>query len=323
MKRKILLLTATILLQTQIYSQLKNYNDKGNVNVIAESTVITITELSTNLKPERQMAGLIAASGEVLPPVIDLVIKTVQQKAKKNALAYTGQYKNVVSGDNFYKSNLEVSLPKLTLTRTIRTTSGIIVAVELDLIPEISDDKTAFRYYIKDKCIYNYSIAKTKGDYDYVDLDIEIRFKSLFVNKEAYRFEELRTTSINVPMIHVGNTKQLEEKIYSGWIPLPTRSDVKKDPDIIREEKSVERTLNNGTIEKTIEITLTKKSNNDNFEKISDYTGLYEIAVTVTETNLYKIKAENRNEIIEGSSESGTNFLNAMLKTFLKDDDSK
>jgi hypothetical protein len=321
MKKVILTIVAAIMLQAQVYSQLVNYNDKGKIKILAEKTTLSIIGVNTKLKPDAQAAGLIVAAGSILPPVIDLVVTTIKEKAKKNALAYNGEYKSFVSGEKFYTSNDYASLPKLTLTRKIKKTDGSDdVAVNIDLIPELSADKTAFRYYIKDKCEYKYSIAKTKGNYDYVDVNIEIKFKSLSVNKDEYKLNDLRTTIVTIPMVHVGNTTTLAEAVYSGWIPLPPRSTAKNtDVEPVTEEKTVVKTNNAGVKESTKEETTTKKSNSEEYEKLADNTGLYEIEITATETNPYKIKAENKQKVIESSSESGTEILKEVIKELTKE----
>lgn len=325
MRKVIVTIVTAIILQTQVYCQLVNFNDKGKVKILTEKTTLSITGVNTKLKADAQAAGLIAAAGVILPPIIDLVVTNIKEKAKKNALAYKGEYKSFVSGEKFYTSNDYASLPKLTLTRKIKKTDGSDeIAVNVELIPELSTDKIAFRYYIKEKCEYKYSIAKTKGDYDYVDVNIEIKFKSLSINKDEYKLNDLRTTVVTIPMVHVGNTTTLSEAVYSGWIPLPPRSTAKNtDVEPITEEKTVVKTNNAGVKETTKEETTTKKSTAEEYEKLADNTGLYEIEITTTETNPYKIKAEDKQKIIESSSESGTEILKAVIKELTKEKEDK
>jgi len=290
MKKLFLTSVVAIMLQTQAYCQLKNYSNNSSIKIISEKTTLKITDVDTRLEPVYQSAALIASASAILPPVIDLVVKSVKEKAKKNALAYKGEYKCFASGERFYKNSKTAALPNLTMTRIIKTQDrNNKIAVEIQLIPELSEDKIAFRYYIKDTLLYNFSIAKTKGIYDYIDIKLEINFKSIFIKSNEYKIEDLRTTSILIPMIHVGSQNLITEKYVSGWIPLPPRSD------------------NNNS---QSEITDVKKDNN---------TGLYEIVINATETNPYKIKAENEQEIIESSSESVTTILNAIFEVLLKD----
>jgi len=325
MKKVIVIIVAAIMLPTQAYCQLVNYNEKGKVKILGEKTTLSIEGVNAKLKSDDEAAGLIVAAGTILPSVIDLVVTSIKEKAKKNALAYKGEYKSFVSGEKFYISNDYASLPKLKLIRKImKTDKSEHVAVNMELTPELSADKSAFRYYIKDKCEYKYSIAKTNGDYDYIDVNIEIKFKSLSINKDEYKLNDLRTTMVTIPMVHVGNTVALAEIVYGGWIPLPSRSTVKNiDIEPITEEKTIIKTNNAGVKETNKEETTTKKSNAEEYDKLADNTGLYEIEITVTETNPYKIKAENKKAVIESSSESGTATLKAVLKVLTEDKENK
>lgn len=326
MKKVIITIVAAIVLPIQVYCQLINYNDKGSVKLLAEKTTLSIIGVNAKLTPDEQFAGLIAAAGAILPPIIDLVVTNIKEKVKKNALSYKGEYKGFVSGEKFYMSNDNASLPKLTLTRKIKLKADQSdqVAVKIEIIPELSSDQTAFRYKIQDKCEYNYSIAKTKCKYDYIDVNIEIKFKSLSIIKDEYKLNDLRTTIITLPMVHVGNTKALSESVYSGWIPLPPRSTAKYiDTEPVTEEKIVIKTNNTGVKDTTKEETSTKKSNSERFDKLADNTGLYEIEISVTETNPYKIKAENKQTLVESSSESGTAILKAAVKVLTEEKDEK
>lgn len=267
--------------------QIKNYNYNSKVKILSENTTLKITGVNTRLSTDRQSSIPLIAAGTILPPAIDYFVAANKEKTAKQALAYKGIYKCFASGDTFYLNNDFALLPKLTVTRIIKTKSGEdIIAVKIELIPEMSADKTAFRYSVKDNCLYNYSIAKTKGRYDYIDLNLDLTFKSIFINKENYKIDELRKTSIFIPMIMVGNTNKLEENIYSGWIPLPTRSTYKQK---------------------------------DNYERIPVSTGQYEIEITATETNPYKIKAENNKDYIEATGKQTSELLKSLVETITQD----
>jgi hypothetical protein len=315
MKKLNLIITGIIIFQAQAFNQIVNYNDKGSIKILTGKATLTITAVDVRLKPEKQMAGLIEAAGTILPPAAVLLVKTIQEKAAKDALAYQGEYKCFNSNEKFYRSNDFASLPKLTVKRTIKTTDGNdLLAVELDLVPELSEDKTAFRYFVFDKCVYNYSIAKTKGVYDYIDLNLEINFKSISVNQEAYKISDLRTTVLDIPMIHVGATTRLDEKVYSGWIPLPPRSTAKVTEGSVdkKDVKTVTKTNNVGNKETTKEETTHTDYDVENYEKLSDNTGLYEVEIKDVETNPYKIKACNKQEMIENTSDYMAKLLKAI-----------
>lgn len=321
MKKLILTILITILLQPHVYSQLSNYNANGRAKILTEKTTLSIIGVNTNVEvPNENIVGILAAAAAILPPVIDLVVTSIKKKTEKDVLAYKGEYKCWASDENFYKTNNVVSLPKMTIKRIIKTIKAIdTLAVEIELIPDISTDKTAFRYYVKDKCVYNYSVAKTKSHYDYIDLNLEIKFKSISIDRDAYNINDLRTTAISIPMIHVGNTKQLTDTIYSGWIPLPPMSTKKKIAEAKKEEITTIKTNNAGIKDTTNLETTTKKSNDVDYEKLKINTGLYEVEITATETNPYKIKAENNKKIIENSSESTTAILKAVVNSFIKE----
>jgi hypothetical protein len=309
----------------QVNCQLKNFSDNQSIKILAEKTTLKITGIDTELKQEMQLATLAAAAATILPPVFDLVVKSVKEKSKKNALAYKGEYRCSASEEKFYKNAKTAALPDLTITRVIIPkdikNKNDTLAVKIDLEPDISKDFTAFRYYVKDTCVINYSIAKTKGRYDYIDLKLEIKFRSISINKGEYKIDDLRTTTISIPMIHVGKTKQLTEKVYSGWIPMPPRSNFKTilPSDTTKEDKYIITTKNKTDKETLKEETTIKKYLVEDYEGLQNNTGLYEIEIIATETNPYKIKSENKQETIESSSEPVTNILKAIVQSLTKE----
>lgn len=322
MKKLILISGAAILLQTQVYCQLKNYNDGGKVKILAEKTTLSATGISVKLTPDEQSAALIAAAGKILPPLVKGGVNGVKQKMKKNALAYKGEFKCSFSGEKFYTNNDFAALPQLTIKRTIKIKDGTDqLAIEIVLVPELSADKTAFRYYVKDKCSYNYSIAKTKGNYDYIDLNLEIKFKSIAISKEEYKISELRATALSIPMIYVGKTKELSEKVYSGWIPLPPRSTAKtiKKTDTKKSAKTTVKSGSDGKNDTTTEEVTETKYDVEDYAKLANDNGLYEVEIIATETNPYKIKAENKQEFIENSSESIIDVSKAIIESLTKE----
>jgi hypothetical protein len=77
-------------------------------------------------------------------------------------------------------------------------------------------------------------------------------------------------------MVYVGQTKSLDEPVYSGWIPLLPKS----------------------------------KGNS----------GLYEIEISVTETNPFKIKAENNQKMIKNLSDPFADLLKKVIKEIIKEE---
>ncbi len=281
------------LLSCQAYGQVRNYTDHGRINILAGKTTLTITDVETKLTPDIQSAALLAAAGTILPPVVDFVVSSVEQQIKKNARAYQGTYQASVSGDRFYRNNDFAALPKLVLTRTVKLRNETdLKVVEIELVPELSADQTAFRYSVDNPFRYDYSLAKTRGRYSYIDIQLEIKFRSIYVSKEAYKVSDLRSTSILIPMVPVGRTGRLPEKAYSGWIPLPPRSTVKTA----------------GETEKT----------KATYDRLADNTGLYEIEITVTEINPLKIRSEEQQEIIKGTGEPAGDVIKAIIETVIE-----
>lgn len=282
-------------LSCQAYGQIRNYTDHGRISILAGKTTLRITEVETKLTPDIQSAALLAAAGTILPPVVDLVMSGIEQQIKRNAQAYRGTYDCSVSGDRFYRNNDFAALPRLMLTRTVKLKDeNDQTVVEIELVPELSADQTAFRYSVRDHFRYDYSLAKTRGRYSYIDINLEIKFRSIYISKEAYKVSDLRTTSISIPMIQVGKTSRLPEVAYSGWIPLPPRSNVKTT----NEAEGVKAT----------------------YERLADNTGLYEIDITVTETNPFKIRSEAQQEIIKGTGEQAGDVLKAIIETLTEEE---
>ena len=103
---------------------------------------------------------------------------------------------------------------------------------------------------------------------------------------------------------------------------LRTRSTAKiKINDETKEDKTVEKTINDGKKETTKNVTIETKYNVENSKKLVDNTGLYEIEITANESNPYKIKAENNKSVIEISSESTTGIHKDFIKSLTKEKD--
>lgn len=319
-KRLLRLSFITLLLfivHLQIFGQLKNFNNKGSINILTEKTALTISTESSDIN---EFVGLGIAISTILPPLIDLTKDIVTSNISKNALAYVGEYKCSASGDGFYKNSSQLALPKLKITRIVKREKDEkdTTAVEIILMPELSIDKTAYRYRVSN-LIYNYSIAKTKNKYDYIDLNLEIKSKSIFVNNEVYKIADLRVTNIFIPMIHVGTINSLENQIYSGWFPLPTRSNTKYTKSIVntKEDKTTTKTTNDGKKETTKDETSVNKYDVES-NQVVESTGLYEIEVIATETNPYKIKAESLKKMVENTNSSIDSSIKALITYLTK-----
>ena len=331
---KTLSTTLVFLITGFAYCQ-SNFNEKGKVPIISEDTYLLIEpQPIIDITPKDQSATAFLAG--VLPAIVDYGVTTIKELSKKRAASFAGEYKCANSGQNFYEGKAKVKLPKLTITRDVILKSDVTVvnAATIILTPELSENKTAFRYVLKDKMTYKYSKARTEGSYDYIDVSIKIQFKSVTVNKDKYEISDLRTTLLSIPMVKVGvdyipvNGKT----IVSGWIPLLPKSSVieKKlqntPSDVSIKEVPKDVTDKSGKTETTV-TTVTKettKSTDYSKETVVDMTtnaGLYEIEVTVTETNPYKIKAENKQQLIENTGDKGAEVLKAIIEQALKKDE--
>ena len=298
-------------------AQVKNYDSKGSVKIISAKTYLKITPKPQDISENEQAASTVF--GAILPPLIDIANSTVKTVAKQNALKYQGQYKAFNSQSGFYQNKDFVNLPALELKRQILKKGDHTVAdaVIITLIPELSSDKKAFRYKV-DGVDYRYSIAKTKRDWDFIDLTLELKFTSLGINKEKYEVKDLRGTNIFIPMVKVGGGYAVDANapVYSGWIPFPPVTI--QENEVQKREKESKEVVSDKTkegkplpTERTKEITTTDKKTKEAIHTYEN-AGMYEIEITVMETNPYRIKAENKQQFIENSGDEVSDLLKAV-----------
>ncbi|MFD2966291.1 hypothetical protein [Sphingobacterium bambusae] len=323
MKTNIFLLA--ILLLASSCSGLKNYSSGDNPKIVSEKTTLTITPIGA--KSKNQMGGIAGIAAIIGPSLIDLGVKSVQQKLKSDALKYTGSYKASNSAQNFRTSAETINLPKLTISRNIvlekdAETGTTTPAISFELIPEQSDDQTAFRYMVnKDTSSfkYNYSIAKLKGNSRFVDLTVEIKVKSLSLAAGEYKLNDIRTVSMNIPMVRVGEPV-VDDKIYSGWIPILPKSVVSRaDTSDTRDTTITIKTEGKKPPVQLTEELIKKSVITQKPQALNVNSGLYEIEVVVTEVNPAKIKAAQRAAFVDATSESGTSVLKSILEVLTKE----
>lgn len=315
MKHSLTILLLLCAASTQ--AQLKNYTADKKVKVLSEKTCLKISESPHSLTDSLQ--GFAAVAGALLSPTIDLVSSVVKTEAKRRALLFKGEYSAAASGSGFYQSSTQVNLPDLTLTREvlIKGEAKTTEAASIVLKAELSPDKLAFRYRVAE-VKYAYSIAKTKGAWDYIDVSLELTIKTLALNKSQYELKDLRGTSIQIPMIKVGGSYTLNasQPIYSGWIPFPPRPTVEMEVDKIEKEKKtvvVENTKNGEPLPKETnksETTTSKRAKE--LIAVEGRSGVYEIGLRVLETNPYKIKAENKQKLVEDAGGKAADLLKAV-----------
>ncbi|MDG4654690.1 hypothetical protein, partial [Chryseobacterium arthrosphaerae] len=290
----------------QFYSQLGNYDQNGAVEISGQRSWATIEHFPKEVASSKEFAAVL---GVLLAPMIDIGVSVVKEKSKQSILKYTNTFNINVSDSNFWIDSKNVNLPILTINREIvlLKDSQKETALKIKLIPELSPDKTAFRFrFDNSSFLYKYSSAKTKNKYNYIDIKLDIIFKTLTLTNGQYEIKDLRATNVIIPMTKVGEPQSISSsKIFSGWIPLvpipslslETTVSEKEIKDISnlskKEGKSIVDTLQTTTI--------IQKFNGIAKQKIVKNSGLYEIEVTVTEFNPYKVKSENIQKLIESS----------------------
>ncbi|MNK09418.1 hypothetical protein D3C87_273770 [compost metagenome] len=318
MKRTTLLVLA-LSVALQASSQLRNYNDAGTVKILSEKTTLKITPVDAKIEPDKNGAALVAAVGIIAPAVIDLVVKAVQEKVKKDALKYIGIYKATGSAEGFYKSPTYAALPGFTIKREIMLMDGTLkTAAEFSFVPEFSMDRTAFRLkLIPAGFTYDYSVAKLKAPYNYIDVAVEVKIKGLSVSAGNYKLTDLGTVIVNIPMVRPGTTYTVPADLYSGWIQLLPKSSFDKTGNKMDSVSKTTSTYNE-VLRRQVS-SLTEKVTSTTFAAKIPATptlnsGLYEVEVTATETNPYKIRAEQKTALVDSTAESGTALLKALIE---------
>jgi hypothetical protein len=285
MKHSCTIVCLSCFLTINAAAQTRAYSDKNNLRIVADKTTLSIRDSSVSLLEENQ-SGLITTASIVLPPAADFVSALFRGAATRDAKKYQSSYSASVSSDHFYAEANEAFLPILTLKRWVKDRKGNDhLAASIEFRPELSADKTAFRFIVHDNFLYQYATAKTIGRYDYLQLNLLINVKNLSIQKDEYRMAELRTTSLQIPMVHVGQTRKLSEPVCSGWIPLPAPSTAKA------------------------------KGSTRDYIRIPGRTGLYEIDITVTETNAYKVRAEDKQVMIKSSNDEASDVIKAGIRS--------
>lgn len=300
-------------------AQIKNYDNSGSIKIIGEKTILRLSKKEIYLKNGQQAAGLLAAVGTIAPALIGLGVKTVQEKIKNEALKYTGTYKASNSAEGFYSNPGYVAPPIVQIERMVLTSGNKQDnAAKITLIPELSEDKTAFRYKLDTgSFLCRYSIAKIKPGYNFLDLTVEIKVKSLSIAAGEYKLSELRSVLVTIPMVQVNGVTKFGQDIFSGWIPFPPKSlfetiGAKSDTvsKVTKSDNLLTKKISAHSVESSITSSYGVKVPLANVKSV----GLYEVEVTVTETNPFKIKAEQRTAFVDSTAESATALLKAIVE---------
>lgn len=306
-----------------VKGQLGNYDQNGEVKILSQKTWLKITYKETEIKSDKEVAGAIL--GAILAPIVDIGIAAAKEKAKQNAAKYKSSFVVTESGSGFWISEKKINLPVLTIIRKVllKENETESEAMKIILEPELSPDKTAFRFIVKSPFNFVYSSAKTRKEYDYIDITLDIKFKALIVNKSIYEIKDLRATTITIPMNKVGATSLPSDvALSSGWMPFPTIPTLELETDVTEQETKTVATK--GTKDgKPVDESLTtdskslKKKGKDK-EILSKNSGLFEFEITVTETNPYKIKSENTQKLIEASGDASGTLLKTIIESIFK-----
>jgi hypothetical protein len=309
-------------------TQLENYNRDGAVKIVTQKAWLSITQdPEKEVKNEKEAAG--AVIGSILSPLIDIGFAAAKEKAKQNAAKYKSSFVVSASGSGFWAGENKVKLPVLTIMRKATPTGGSEAeAMKLTLKPELSPDKTAFRYVVSTPLIYTYSTAKTTRDYDYIDVTLDIKFKALLVTKSQYEVKDLRATSIVIPALLPGSTSLPTEGLNpSGWLPFPAKPSLEVETDVTEHEtKTVEEKGSKegkNVNDRLVTNTKTLKKRAKETQTIKTNAGLYEFEITVTESNPYKIKAENKQQLIESTTDTSATFFKAIVDAIFKKEEEK
>ena len=319
---KVMFFLFSLCMTVSVKAQLGNYDQNGSVKILSQKAWIAITTTEVEVKSEKEAAGAILSG--LVGPLVDVGVAAAKEKAKANAAKYKSSFTVNASASAFWASKNKVNLPTLTIHRRVTKKDGTEAdALMITLKPELSPDKTAFRFVAKDGFTLTYSSAKTKSNYDFIDITVDIKFKALLVNKSQYELKDLRGTTISIPMIKVGTSSFSGGSSYeSGWFPLPAIPTIEVETDVTEvetKEITVTGTKDAKAVnDKYSSDTKTIKKRTKDKETLSTKSGLYEFEITVTESNPYKIKAENKQKMIEATGEVSGTLLKSLAESLLK-----
>lgn len=279
-----------LMVAAQLYGQDYSYNENSGtkgIPTLTERTTLEITPKRAALDQNRETIMPIA--GALLGPVVDVGVSFVKTQVEKRAREYTGTYGCATSGDKFYASRREVNLPVLTLRRTVtlddsgqgngRTADALVINLE----PELSADGFAFRYRAK-SVVMTYAKARTKGGFDFIDLQLDVVFRTLVMTVGKQDAVNLRAFSFAIPCVKPNAPYDVSSLPPTSWLPFPAPPQPQKDVVVY------------------------------------DNAGVYEFLINVTESNPYKIKATNKQMSVKDSG-GAVSDLAAEIGKLLKQGD--
>jgi hypothetical protein len=274
MKRNTLLLLFTagaLAVQGQDYSYDQNSQTLG-IQTVTERASLEISPVRTKILEERET--VLPVMGVLAAPLVNVGFSILKATLQKQAKQYQATYACGNSGDAFFESRQYANLPELTIRRSItlvdprdRSVLKDADALLIVLEPELSSDKHAFRYRVKSVNMY-YSKARTKGKYDFIDVQLDIIFRSLATDATKQEVATLRAFSLVIPSVKANTAYDPSFLPKSSWLPFPPALQLSKGVGVY------------------------------------DKTGPYEFLINVTESNPYKVRAENRQFVFDKSNDA-------------------
>lgn len=315
---KLFLLLFSVIMTETSYTQLVNYDEKGKVKILSSFLVVEIDTLSVVIKGPEQSAGII---GTLLSPALDLGAAVIGEAIKHGPPKYSSSMTATASAAGFWISGRVVSLPVLRIRRMILRPGKQVAeeAYSIVLHPELSPDKTAFRFILKEPFEYKYAGVKTRKEYDYINLEILVKMKALAVTEGEYDLSDLRTSSLMIPLVKTGSTYlPSANNRPGGWFPFPPRptfSVESEEADEVSRTVATKGTANgkpdNDTLT-TVTRTINKKGTA--IQPVGPHSGNYEITVEVVEINPFRGRAMQREKVINAGLEPLADLLKESVK---------
>jgi hypothetical protein len=237
-----------------------------------ERVTLQIIPVRTKILDER--VTVLPVVGALAAPLINVGISAVKANLEKRLKQYRASYVCSNSGDSFYETRQYANLPELTIRRSITirdrhspTGEKTVDALNIVLEPQLSSDKHAFRYRVKNVNMV-YSKARTRQRFDYIDVQLDVIFRSLATEATKQDIVTLRAFTLTIPSVKPNSAYDLSSMPESSWLPFPPPLQVTKGVGVY------------------------------------DKTGPYEFLINVTETNPYKVRTENKQVLIEKSGDA-------------------
>lgn len=275
-RRRSLVITLALMMSTAVmHAQDYSYNEHSQtrgIETYSERVTLDIVPIRTRIAEDRETA--VPAIGAIAAPLVNVGLSVVKARLAKTARQYMASYACANSGERFYESRQFVHLPELTIKRSITIADRVSSdgmktadALTIVLVPELSADKRAFRYSVK-LVNMGYSKARTRGKFDFIDVQLDVIFRNLTVDGVKPEVLNLRAFTLVIPAVKPNQAYDTSALPRSSWLPFPPTPQISKG--------------------------------------VGDYngTGTYEFQIMITESNAYKVRAENKQFMMDKSSDS-------------------